>query len=72
MVEELEPERERLLARLAVLQVEHDSLQARPVDGAQHGKRRADLHVFQVDVHAYRAKLVALRQETYQPRPVSE
>ena len=69
MVDDLESERLRLLARLAVLQSEHDSVRARPHDLNAHAKHRADLRVYQADVHAYRDRLAAMRQERGLPDP---
>lgn len=50
----LELERDRLLARLAILRRQHEALHSRPDDRDGHEKHRADLRADGMEVQAYR------------------
>ena len=62
MADHLEPEGERLKARLADLEREHEALHGRPEDREAHEVHRANLVEYEADVRAYGERLAAKRR----------
>ena len=62
MADDLEAEGERLKARLADLEREHEALHGRPQDREAHEVHRANLVEYEADVRAYGERLAAERR----------
>jgi hypothetical protein len=62
MADHLEPEGERLKARLADLEREHEALHGRPEDREDHEVHRTNLVEYEADVHSYGERLPAERR----------
>lgn len=64
MVEDLEHERTRLLARMAELELKHAHLHANPEDHPWHKEHLERLRAYQDEARAYRANPAASRRES--------